>query len=237
MWPAVSASVAAALVWIAASELSTPSRIWTTFLVGVLPVLLIVQARATAEALSLPRKALYGSSAISLWILAGATAIAAWASKIGPATLGLVGLPVIEAFVWSAGVTALGVLLLFLARAAGMREAAFLAHLMPRTADEKLLFAGLALTAGFCEELVFRGYLIPVLAVASGSTVVAAVVSSAVFGVLHAYQRPAGAARAAMLGALLAAPLLATGSVIPGMIAHAAIDLLSGLYLRDRLLS
>jgi uncharacterized protein len=237
LWPPIAASIAAAIVWTIASELSIAARLWTTFLLGVLPVLVILQARATVEAVAIPRRALYGSSAISLWFLAGATALACWFSRIGPVTLGLAPLPWSSALGWSAAITAAGVLVLFLARAAGVREAAFVAHLMPRTRDEKILFAALSLTAGFCEELVFRGFLIPVLGVATGSTAIAVIVSSAVFGVLHAYQRPAGALRAGVLGLILAIPFLVTGSVLPAMAAHAAIDLLSGLVLRDRLLS
>ncbi len=42
-----------------------------------------------------------------------------------------------------------------------------------------------------------------------------------------------GALRAAALGALLALPLLLTGSLLPSMIAHAGIDILAGLWLRD----
>jgi membrane protease YdiL (CAAX protease family) len=224
------------LAWTAASELATVSRVWTTFLVGVLPILLIAQTRAIPEARTLPRRVLYGSSAISLWGLAAATAIVAALSDITPAGLGLTTLPWLQALVWTAGVTAGAVLLLFLARAAGIRESEFVAYLLPQTRAEKVAFAGLAITAGICEELVFRGYLIPALSRATGSLLVAAVLSSAVFGVLHAYQRPAGAARAAVLGALLAAPLLATGSLLPAIAAHALIDLLSGLVLRDRLI-
>lgn len=236
LWPAIAASAGAVIAWTAAAELTTVSRVWTTFLVGVLPVLLIAQTRAIPEAQLLPRKALYGSSAISLWGLAGATALVAVFSDLPPAALGLAPLPWPAAIGWTVGITVAAIALLFAARALGIREADFVAHLMPQTRDEKVLFGGLSATAGICEEFIFRGYLIPALALASGSLAIAAAVSSAVFGVLHAYQQPAGAARAAVLGALLAAPLLATGSILPGIAAHTIIDLLSGLWLRDKLL-
>jgi membrane protease YdiL (CAAX protease family) len=237
LWPPLAASVASAIVWTIASEIPIAARIWTTFLIGVLPVLLILQARATGEAAQVPRRALYGSSAIALWILAGATALSARFSRFDPHSLGFASLPWTEMLLWTVAITAAGVLVLFLAHAAGIREAEFVAYLMPRTREEKTFFAALSLTAGFCEELVFRGFLIPVIDAATGSVAIAAVVSSAVFGVLHAYQRPAGAVRAAALGLLLAIPFLLTGSILPAMAAHAAIDLISGLVLRDRLLS
>jgi membrane protease YdiL (CAAX protease family) len=237
LWPPLAASVGSAIVWTIASEIPIVARIWTTFLIGVLPVLLILQARATGEAVHVPRRALYGSSAIALWMLAGATALIARFSRFDPRSLGFASLPWTEMLLWTVAITAAGVLVLFLAHAAGIREADFVAYLMPRTRDEKILFAALSLTAGFCEELVFRGFLIPVLDAATGSVAIAAIVSSAVFGVLHAYQRPAGAVRAAALGLLLAVPFLLTDSILPAMAAHAAIDLISGLVLRDRLLS
>jgi membrane protease YdiL (CAAX protease family) len=57
-----------------------------------------------------------------------------------------------------------------------------------------------------------------------------------VFGIMHAYQDVGGAARAAILGAVLAVPVVLTGSIVPAMVAHAAIDLTSGLLLARWLL-
>ena len=58
------------------------------------------------------------------------------------------------------------------------------------------------------------------------------------FGIGHAYQGRKGATRATLAGAVLAAIALATGSVIPGMIVHALVDVGSGtvgyLLLRDQ---
>jgi len=94
-----------------------------------------------------------------------------------------------------------------------------------------------SLTAGSCEELVFRGFLISLLVNAWGSPALAVVLSSAAFGWMHAYQEPGGAIRAALLGAALALPVVLYGSVIPSMIAHTAIDVISGILLQKRLIS
>ena len=40
----------------------------------------------------------------------------------------------------------------------------------------------------------------------------------------------------AALGAVLAIPVITTGSVLPAMIAHAALDIVAGLVLRERLI-
>jgi membrane protease YdiL (CAAX protease family) len=61
-------------------------------------------------------------------------------------------------------------------------------------------------------------------------------VTSAVFGVLHAYQGAIGMLRAGTMGAVLAWGLLASGSLWPPLVAHVVIDLLAGLVLADRLM-
>ena len=50
----------------------------------------------------------------------------------------------------------------------------------------------LSATAGFCEEIVFRGYLQRQLAAFSKSTLMGVLLSAAIFGVSHGYE---GAAR------------------------------------------
>ena len=50
-----------------------------------------------------------------------------------------------------------------------------------------------------------------------------------VFGLTHIYLGRQGAIAATITGAVLAAIVLATGSLIPAMIAHALIDIASGL--------
>jgi membrane protease YdiL (CAAX protease family) len=67
------------------------------------------------------------------------------------------------------------------------------------------------------------------------SALLAVLIGSAVFGWMHAYQQSRGAVRAGVLGAMLAVPAVLSGSVLPSMIAHAAMDIISGLFLRHRL--
>ena len=108
--------------------------------------------------------------------------------------------------------------------------------LIPHTAAEKGVFAGLSISAGICEEVAFRGFLLAALTSATGSAITALAVSSIVFGVMHSHQNPGGAARASVLGGVLAIPLIATGSLLPSIAAHALIDLAGGLWLHRWLL-
>jgi hypothetical protein len=99
--------------------------------------------------------------------------------------------------------------------------------LLPRDRAERRLFTAVGLTAGICEEWLYRGFLLGVVAaVAPGLPAGALVVVAAVcFGLAHAYQGPAGVATTGVLGGVLAALYLSTGSLLLPVLLHAAIDL------------
>ena len=230
--PGAVLALATIVAWAAAHHLPLAARGLVAFLLVPLPFFMHWQARASAATAStMPRTGLYLSSALLLWALAAITAACAAASHIGSGVLGLMALPPATLAAWTAGTCAAGLAVLVLGHRLGIAETPLLRHLIPVTALEKFSFSALSLTAGFAEELVFRGFLLWALTQASASVALAVVVSSILFGVMHAYQDVAGAGRAAILGAVLAAPVVATGSVVPAMLAHAAIDLTSGLVL------
>jgi membrane protease YdiL (CAAX protease family) len=99
--------------------------------------------------------------------------------------------------------------------------------LLPRDRHERILFAGLALTAGICEELIFRGFgLAYVRWLWPGASNVELIVVTAVaFGVVHLYQGPRGVVLTGLVGAYLAWLVLSTGSLLPAMAIHALVDL------------
>ena len=132
-----------------------------------------------------------------------------------------------------------GILLAFrsIRRALGIEETPLVHELMPVTGKERGLFAVLSLCAGFGEETAYRGYAISALVVATGSATFALVLTSATFGVLHAYQGPIGVVRTGVVGLIMGAAFLYTGSLWPPIAAHVLIDLVVGLVLKERLLS
>jgi membrane protease YdiL (CAAX protease family) len=140
-----------------------------------------------------------------------------------------------SAAAWFAGLTVVGMAIVFGARALKVPETAFLLRLIPVTPRERMIFAGLSVTAGFSEELVFRGFMIHALTTVTGSIAFAIVASTLVFSWMHAYQGAAGAIGAGLLGALLAIPVAVSGTILPSMMAHAAIDVLAGIVFRHRL--
>lgn len=227
--------VAAAVVWLATGALAWPARALTVVLVVLLPPLAVAQVGMVGEDVASHRNAVYLSSAGFHWLLAGVAVWAGLASGFGTDGLGLVALAPSAVLAWSVGTMLVLVAIVLAGRALGLRESPLLACLLPRTGKEKLGFAALAVSAGVCEEVVFRGFLVAALTAATGSVWVAAPLAAGAFGILHAYQRATGVARAAVLGFLLTVPFLATGSLIPSIIAHVGLDLFAGLWLGRRL--
>lgn len=230
------AGVASVVAWLQLAGVPFAARAWAVILLVPLPIVLILQGRALSNLETLPRTEAYISSIVSLWGLALATAGISWVSGYGVAELGLVTLGPWSTLLLAGVMTLGGVAVLFAFRFAGVREPQLVRELMPVSAHDRILFTGVSITAGICEEIVFRGFLIHVLYGATGSLAVALLLSSGVFGVAHAYQQPAGAVRAALLGLILALPLVLHGSILPSIIAHSAIDILSGLWLARYLL-
>jgi len=108
-------------------------------------------------------------------------------------------------------------------RAAGRLEV-----LLPHTTAEFRLFLGVAVTAGVCEELLYRGYFITVMAPWLGWWGAAAA-STVCFGLLHAYQGRGGIIRTALVGAAMVGIMALTRSIFPAMALHALIDIGSGV--------
>jgi membrane protease YdiL (CAAX protease family) len=98
--------------------------------------------------------------------------------------------------------------------------------LLPRTPGERRGFAAVSITAGICEELLFRGFLMWYFA--GWGIVAAVVVSSLLFGFAHIYQGIQSVPRTGILGLVLCLIVVAAGSLWPAIIIHAAIDLNSG---------
>lgn len=99
--------------------------------------------------------------------------------------------------------------------------------MLPHTPEEYRRFMGLGITAGVCEEILYRGYMIWYL---SGwmDLLPAAAVSAVIFGAGHAYQGMKGVLQTGILGAFLAAVYLVSGSIYACMLIHVLMDLHSG---------
>jgi CAAX protease family protein len=100
--------------------------------------------------------------------------------------------------------------------------------ILPHTPLELLCFLALSLTAGFCEEFLFRGYLIWFLQPGLGWWG-AAGVAALVFAVGHSYQGLSGILRTGILGIIMTLVFFITRSLWPAIALHALIDIGSGV--------
>jgi membrane protease YdiL (CAAX protease family) len=101
------------------------------------------------------------------------------------------------------------------------------AALLPRTPAERRLFALLALTAGVCEEVLYRGFGLAALRWAAPGLADPALiaVTALSFGLAHLYQGPPGVILTGLVGAYFAWIAIATGSLVPVILLHALLDL------------
>ncbi|HEY1808564.1 MAG TPA: CPBP family intramembrane glutamic endopeptidase [Acidobacteriaceae bacterium] len=103
--------------------------------------------------------------------------------------------------------------------------------LAPRTGLELLLWIMLSITAGFCEEFVFRGYFLRQFSSLGAGVGIGVLASSLLFGVSHGYEGAAGMIAITLYGALFCVLVLLRRSLRPGMMAHAWHDIFSGVML------
>ena len=99
---------------------------------------------------------------------------------------------------------------------------------LPRTKKEFQWFILLSITAGICEELLFRGFLIWYFESLT-NTLLAVVLSSILFGLAHSYQGVTGILRSGLMGLILALILVWTDSLLILIFLHIAGDVYNGV--------
>lgn len=233
----------AVLFWVAlgaavtTTDLALVDAILLTVLLVAVPVMSMAQL-PLIEDVEIQRLPAYWSSITTLWLI-GTACWFVGTRDGGGAALGLTGLPLPAFLGWTAALTGAVLAIIFAFRTVagwmGIPDSPLLRQLLPETRRERSAFALLSVAAGTGEELAYRGYVIPVLGTLIGVGP-AAVVSTVVFGIMHAYQGTMGIARTGLMGAVLAWGFLASGSLWPPILAHIFLDLLAGLVFGHRLL-
>jgi membrane protease YdiL (CAAX protease family) len=104
-------------------------------------------------------------------------------------------------------------------------------NMLPQTVLEKALFLLLALTAGICEETIFRGYLQRQLTAYTGSAVAGIALQGVLFGAAHAYQGVSMMIVISIYGCMFGVLAWWQKSLRPGMFAHFIQDAVGGLVL------
>ena len=95
--------------------------------------------------------------------------------------------------------------------------------LLPHTPAERRLFWLVSVTAGICEETLYRGFLTWYIAGWTGPWP-AIGLSSLIFGLGHIYLGPKQVPRTFLVGLVLALLAYFSGSLWPSIVLHAAID-------------
>jgi CAAX protease family protein len=203
------------------------------------PVLSYLSTRET-QIRSLPRRMLYRSAVLSQVALAALCLGTARVTSRSVPVFGAISAATLMGWTSLLTATSLGVMGIILAlerRGWWPRESDLVYLLVPETGAEKLWGVLLvAPAAALCEEFVYRGYLLATLPAWLHSVSWSWVLASVIFGLAHAYQGPGGVARAALLGAWLAYPVLRLGNLYPSIAAHFLLDAAALGWLGPRLL-
>jgi uncharacterized protein len=101
--------------------------------------------------------------------------------------------------------------------------------MLPHTAAEHAVWFAFSASAGFCEELVYRGYLQTQFAAFTGSVGFAVFIQAVLFGVAHCQQGLGPALRFAFYGMIFGIVARTRRSLLPCVAAHIGIDLAAGL--------
>jgi membrane protease YdiL (CAAX protease family) len=104
----------------------------------------------------------------------------------------------------------------------GMPVPGEIAMLLPTEWTGRILWVVMSFTAGFCEEAVFRGFLMTRIRLIFGlkSWVIPVIASTAIFAVCHAYQSFSGMIVIGIYGLILALIYIRSRSLWPVIIAH-----------------
>lgn len=192
---------------------------------------------ALSQVSSLERLSLYASTIAFQWVFAGVAAWRAWARGLSAADLGIIiSDPERVGIAAAAGAILFAALQWFnLLRMGRMRPESrgtlprLAQLLLPRTEVEKLAYFALAVTAGVCEEFLYRGFAMAALTRAGLPAWGAVGATATLFGLAHLYQGRSGVVTTLTFGIVFGAARITYDSLAPAVIWHATVDLLGGV--------
>jgi uncharacterized protein len=110
----------------------------------------------------------------------------------------------------------------------GPSETGNVTAMLPRSSVQILVWCLVSCTAGFCEEVLYRGYLQQQFAAWTGSAPAAIAIQAVIFGASHGYQGTKQMVIISVLGALYGILARWRRTLVPGMAAHAWSDIYGG---------
>jgi membrane protease YdiL (CAAX protease family) len=183
------------------------------------------------------RLALYFSTIVFQWMAAAVVAWRAWARGMTTEELGLRihgrGGIFLAAVVGGATLGALQWLnLRRMGRSSGKARRfmqALAEKILPQSRAEMIPYLALAVTAGLCEEFLYRGFAMGVLTKAGLPIWGVVLLSSILFSMAHLYQGRGGLVSTLVIGAVFAVARIAYDGIVPVIVWHAAIDAVAGV--------
>ena len=218
-----------------------PWDIWLIFL--VLGVVLPWRGRARMKKLlamprvsTMERLSLYASTIAFQCLAVAAVAWRAWAHGFTASQFGLI-VPdrskiLIAAVVGTAAIASLQWLNLrrmgrIPVEARGSLQA-IAERILPQSTVELFPYLALAMTAGLCEEFLYRGFAMAVLLHVGLPAWAVVLLSSVLFGLAHSYQGRGGIVMTLLIGLILGTSRLAYGSLVPAIFWHSGVDVVAG---------
>ncbi len=183
------------------------------------------------------RISLYCSTIAFQWL---ATAVAGWRAWAHGFTATQLGLTIPERLTFLI-ITVAGAALIVMLQWLNLRRMgrsarplrrpfqALAERILPQSKAELIFFFALSVTAGLCEEFLYRGFAMAVLSRMGLPVGVVILFSSVIFGLAHLYQGRAGFVSTMVLGILFGVSRAAFGSLVPAVVWHMGVDLVAGI--------
>jgi CAAX protease family protein len=102
-------------------------------------------------------------------------------------------------------------------------------RILPQSTMELLPYLALAVTAGLCEEFLYRGFAMAALTHAGMGPWLVILVSSLLFGLAHSYQGRGGMVMTFVVGLALGVSRLTYNSLVPAIFWHSSVDVVAGV--------
>jgi membrane protease YdiL (CAAX protease family) len=188
---------------------------------------------------------LYLTTIAFQWTLAILVAWRAWARGLTPAELGLsplrstrILLPTILGALLLGGLHWLNLRRISLLEGDAPEKMRILARrILPRSLVEFLPYFALAITAGVCEEFLYRGFAMAALLRFGLPTWLVVLLTSGLFGLAHSYQGRSGVFGTSVMGLVLGANRILYESLFSVVVWHAVVDVVAGIAGRKYLMN
>jgi uncharacterized protein len=180
---------------------------------------------------------LYASTIAFQWILTSLVAWRAFARGLTAGDLGFIPSQSTGLFLFSlAGAALLGAFQWMNLRRIGQMTGAipdFMRQLaeriLPKNRIELSPYLVLAVTAGVCEEFLYRGFVMAALGRVGVVSWAIVIISAALFGFAHTYQGRSGVLGTTIMGFVFGVGRLALRSLVPVAIWHCVVDVVAGI--------